>query len=219
MSLPAPKRDARPEEVERVWALHQQVVQLITLANKAFIQLGRLLTIIEEERLYEFLGYRTFNEYLASPEVCLHRTTVFRLTRIAKLVDRGVVSEHDAIQIGATRLNIAARALEEAPPEQREEIIHEAKTLTVGDLRQRIRERIEPEEDELKALKRDITHLLIHAAKVVWETTDLAQYLRTVGEELLRFADRVEWVAQTRGLWPSQNRQLDDAKITRDTQN
>ena len=195
------------DEAQHAWAVHQRVVQLITIANKAYIELGRLLDRIQQERLFEKLGYKSFKEYLASPEVSLHQSTVFRLIRIARMVDEGLVSEHDAIQIGSTRLYIASRALEAAnTPEEREEILHEARTLAMRDLRHRMRERLEEEYDELREVRETASHLLVHAAREVWITTNPAEYLRSVAEELLRLADRFEWIIKTTALLPGVRR-------------
>jgi len=67
---------------ERAWEIHRQIVALKTHAEETFIILGRAIYEFAEIEGWRKLGYRSFGEYLADPEVNLTERTAYRLKAV-----------------------------------------------------------------------------------------------------------------------------------------
>ena len=78
-----------------------------------FIVLGMLLKESQEDSLYKFLGYDSFNEYLGAPELGFKRSTAYKLIGLISLfVDKLKIPETRLIGVGSTKLGAIAKVVE-----------------------------------------------------------------------------------------------------------
>lgn len=85
---------------------HERIRALRNLAEQTFLVLGEELYYFEAERQYTLLGYDTFEEYLASPEIDLSRSLAFRLKGIYEtFVLRLKVHPDRLLEAGSTKLD------------------------------------------------------------------------------------------------------------------
>jgi len=189
-----PIPEAKPERIaERAWSLHCEVVRYITSINETFLDLGRVLRTIHDERLYVQLGYDTFESYIASPEVSLSRTLVYRLLRAVKIVESGLVPEETAQAIGVSKLDAIAPYIEKAPPDTVTEVLVEAQSLSYRDLNERLRERFR-DEDALEAFRRELAERFRIISRLCRTTPDIVQFLEGLLEEIYRARERALWL-------------------------
>lgn len=128
------------ERADRAHQLEQQVVVGCRTIRAAWLHLAAYLHEINAERLYQLLGYETFNEWLGVPEISLSRSHAYALigAYVEFVVERGI----DPAQIGA----IEATKLAETLPALRrgevevEDAIADADSLSRSDLREKYRE-------------------------------------------------------------------------------
>ena len=116
---------------DRAFMLHQEIQQrTIETANSLF-ELGRLFKTIRDEKLYEFLNYETFEEYLGSPEIQFGRSTVFSFIRVYEQYVLKFEFDLKLLnQIGHRRLQIINPVVDDDPIEW----IYKAKELSKSDL-------------------------------------------------------------------------------------
>lgn len=91
---------------EKALELHNRVISLKGKLFNIFIELGEALSKMHRGKLYKPLGYRTFEEYIASPEVSIKRSTVYALICIYEklLISFGYPKER-LIKIDWSKLN------------------------------------------------------------------------------------------------------------------
>lgn len=102
--LPPPPGSARatlrtPESAELIKAkiaeLHNAIVRIRTLRkhpNEKFYELGQVLGMIKDGRLYEAKGFNSFEAFVER-EVDLSKTTTLRLERVPRLFHEGPARE------------------------------------------------------------------------------------------------------------------------------
>lgn len=62
-----------------VLAIHKKVINLKNEVGKRLYKMGAYLKLIRDKELYKELGYETFNEYIAQPELQFQRSMVYSL--------------------------------------------------------------------------------------------------------------------------------------------
>ncbi len=126
------------------WQLHETIVALKSEITRRSLQLGRALGLLRDERLYVALGYDTFEAYLASPEVTISRTQAYRVIALVEGVERLPDAALDTAALeamGVSRAEIALPLIRAAATEEeRAAWVADAQTLSVRDLRERVRE-------------------------------------------------------------------------------
>ena len=126
----------------RAYQVHGQVMQALRVMNGAWLVLAKLLVEVRSERLYQDLGYDSFDEYLATPELGLDGRTVRRwlaaYEATVHLVNGAVIDEERLLAIGSTKLE-AVRPLLDAGADP-EEVLSRAEALSVRDLKLSMRE-------------------------------------------------------------------------------
>lgn len=70
--------------VDDAWQRHRLIIDLRHRAEATFLDLGEQLYWFEEDKQYKDLGYETFNDYIANPEVNIERRVAFMLKGIYK---------------------------------------------------------------------------------------------------------------------------------------
>jgi hypothetical protein len=113
---------------------HRRIVELRTVLEMTFLQLGQALYYFERERLYLDLDHPSFNSYLADPEVDLTRRTAYRLKGVYEhyIIKLGWTGDTVAlVEAGIAKLDIL-RPL--TTKENVEEKVYEAAALSRSDL-------------------------------------------------------------------------------------
>lgn len=167
--------------------LHVRVTALVAEINHKGTQLGCLLYQIEEDGLYVPLGYATFGAYLASPEVHLSRSQVFKLIALAKatspellrprpenaakLPQQPLFSREDVAEMGIERATMILPMVRR-DPERAQDWVATAKTLGSTDLALAIRENRNPEFSQLQEAALELARKLTGMAYHLRETQD-----------------------------------------------
>ena len=71
--------DKIKEEKNEPLVIHQRIVSSKNMVEKEFYKIGAYLKLIKDRGLYKQLGYETFNEYIAQPELQFQRSMVYSL--------------------------------------------------------------------------------------------------------------------------------------------
>jgi hypothetical protein len=110
------------------------------------LPLAKALYEMEEQKLYENLGYKSFNAYLADPEVGIARSTAYKLKGIYKdLILNQSIQTDQLIQIGQDKLDIIRKYIVQQPA-LTQELLADARTLSKTDLRKQIRDKFNDQE-------------------------------------------------------------------------
>lgn len=182
---------------DRAWNLHNRVLRCVSAMNEMFLELGRALRTIHDERLYVALGYSTFEAYIASPEIALSRTLVYRLLRTVRIVDAGIIEPTTAQEIGVSKLDAIAPYIERAQSrEEVQELVSDAKSLSFRDLNERLRERFGGD-DAMEALRKEVEQWLRNAARQCRSSPDPVELFDALIQELMRFRERALWLQRT----------------------
>ncbi|MCS7295510.1 MAG: hypothetical protein NZ761_08950, partial [Dehalococcoidia bacterium] len=133
------------------YELHQRAVRLAQAWFAAGLELARVLDRIRREQLYRFLGYETFEEYLAAPELGWSLRTYQRFRALAEWAERREIPGERLARIGVRKAEALAQhdlvltATVSDPSEQRrvlDELLDEAEQCAYRDFLVRIRERL-----------------------------------------------------------------------------
>lgn len=170
---------------DHAWRVHSQVIEARERVERSFLDLARLLRQVRDEKLFRALGYESFEAWLADPEISLSRTVAYRLITALDAVDRYQIPEPLAVEIGVSRLELAAPMLRDVPAPEREIVLHEAKELSYRDLAARVRERRGEDASELALLRQQVADELRRAASVCLRCESLAAHLDSLIAQLM----------------------------------
>lgn len=125
---------------ERAFELERQVVVGCKAIRAAWVHLAAYLHEMNVERLYELLGYETFNEWLGAPEISLSRSHAYALigSYVEFVIERGI-DPSEIHEIEATKLAETLPALRRGDIGV-EDAIDDAGSLSRSDLREKYRE-------------------------------------------------------------------------------
>jgi hypothetical protein len=120
------------------YRLHQKLISLKHAVEASGILMGQMLYEIQEKELFKTLGYDTFEQYLADPELSFGRATAYKLKKIYKqwVLDYGYNID-ELEKIGQERLLEAGKV---ATPENQKEWLIKATSLSMSDLVLEVRE-------------------------------------------------------------------------------
>lgn len=139
-SIILPSEDALEEQrgVE-AYNLFQELIKLKRTAEGVFLMIGEKLSLFEEERLYEYLGCETFEEFLGMPELSFSRAWVFAVIRVYRVFIRKLqIPVNVLIEIGITRLFVLSTIVDVINDREKiEDWLEVGKTLSVSDLKAR----------------------------------------------------------------------------------
>lgn len=120
-------------EADEAWERHRRIVTLRNQAEQTFLDLGGELYWFEKEKQYRDLGHKTFESYLADPDVDLRRRLAFRLKGLYKTFCLDLKVHPGALlPAGHSKLDLIRPI---ATPDNVEEWVDKAAALSRSDLR------------------------------------------------------------------------------------
>jgi len=128
----------KPATVEEAQVSYRETIRITIEIKKNLWNLAEVLKDCRDRKLYKFYN-NTFEEYLANPEIGLSRFFVYKIIRNKEVwVDEYNVSQEKLQDIDQEKLwtigsMITGKNLE---PEQVEERLEQARTLSRSDVRQ-----------------------------------------------------------------------------------
>ncbi len=129
--------------VQAARMLHNDILGAKGALGENAFRLGRLLSEMQESRAYTALGFATFEEYLASEEVGLHRATAYRFMKVFRAYQHVVHGRYWQRGIELRKLDILTRLIdEETPPEQVEALVEQAREIPRETLRAAVNEEL-----------------------------------------------------------------------------
>lgn len=133
------------EEKNEPFTIHQRIVNSKNIIEKEFYKVGAYLKLVRDRELYKQLGYETFNEYIAQPELQFQRSMVYSLIGVfTDFIEGGKFRSSDIESIPYYSLD---RIRQFKDNENIKEWIAKARELSLSDLGKEIRiERGEKEE-------------------------------------------------------------------------
>lgn len=117
---------------------HQRVLALKRLIGQHFWQMGAELKAIRDNRLYRAGGYKTFEEYLASPTVKIDRSTAYDWIGIVESFSAAGVGQSDIQEIDWRKLRMIRRIVREHP-ERAAHWLAQARTLSRAELQRELK--------------------------------------------------------------------------------
>ena len=121
--------------VQAARGLHHSILRAKGALGENAFRLGRLLNEMQESRAYTALGFATFEQYLASEEVGLHRGTAYRFMKVFRAYEHVVHGRHWERGIELRKLDILTRLIdEETPPEHVDALVEQAREIPRGTL-------------------------------------------------------------------------------------
>lgn len=124
-------------DADVVHVLHEKIVGLKAEISRNVLDLGGALAEMRDHEMYRALGYSTFEDYLVSAEVAMHRTTAYSFMRIYQRF-RQVALE--AIELDWRKLDILTQIIKDGDaPERILPLIEEARGIPRDELRERVR--------------------------------------------------------------------------------
>ncbi len=124
--------------------LHQMILEAHRQAEDRLIVLGALLKVMQDTEAYRDLGYESFAEYVAQPELGIRRSWAYALIQAADLVQATGLNPRDVSGVEVTKLAMVSRkalkALEVGDREAALALVEEARVLGRSDLRARLHE-------------------------------------------------------------------------------
>ncbi|MCS7294972.1 MAG: hypothetical protein NZ761_06215 [Dehalococcoidia bacterium] len=146
--------------------LHQRAVRLLQAWFATGLELVRVLERIRREQLYRYLGYDSFEEYLAAPDLGWSLRTYQRFRALAEWAERRAIPDERLARIGVRKAEALAQhdlLLTASVPDQNEqrrvldELLDEAEQTAYRDFVVRVRERLggDAERAELALLRQE----------------------------------------------------------------
>lgn len=100
--------------------------------DSSFLDFAKSLKEVRDNKLYTFLDYKTFESYIAQPELALDRRNVFRFIEIIeKFIDTYKVAPEPLLEAGWTKLSKVAPYVNE---HNYKSMLEKATTLSRSDL-------------------------------------------------------------------------------------
>jgi hypothetical protein len=143
---------ATQEQFKRAQAIHESLIALKAEIEAKFLQLGKVLHLIDRAKIYKYLGYETFSAYIAQPELAMSRATAYRcMGAYETFVEKGILSDTEVTAIGITKVSMISRFWDDdvkMTDDERQDWIAAARTNSVGDLKKLIRRHGRDTDDE-----------------------------------------------------------------------
>ena len=117
---------------------HQDIISVKNRIGKDLLGLASLLTINHDNRYYKTLGYDTWEEFLATPEISMSRFFAYKLMQIDRVwVNKFGVSPAKLQGIDSEKLYLMGTMINESfTNEEIEERLEQARTLSRSDVKQ-----------------------------------------------------------------------------------
>lgn len=130
--------DIEESQAKKATDIHNEIVELKSLLTKDFLEIGKRLYLVQQDKLYITLDYASFAQYLATPEISLSLSTAYTLIDIFRtyLVEYEI-EENRLLPIGRTKLE---RILPVVNKANYDNWLHQAENLSTSDLTMAVRE-------------------------------------------------------------------------------
>lgn len=120
--------------------LHRDIVAAKSRLGAEAFRLGDLLVRMQDGRGYVALGHGSFEDYLASDEVGLHRTTAYRFMRIARVYGEVVHDRPWMQNMDLAKLDILTRLIDDdTDPATIADLAEQARELPRAEVRAAVR--------------------------------------------------------------------------------
>jgi hypothetical protein len=120
------------------------ILQAHRQAEDRLLVLGALLKVMHDTEAYRDLGYESFTDYVAQPELGMRKSWAYALIQAAELVQATGLNPQDVSGVEVTKLAMVSRqalkALEAGDRDAAVALVEEAKVLGRSDLRARLQE-------------------------------------------------------------------------------
>jgi len=112
---------------------YEYILEAKNITEATFLVMGKLLTENRREGYYKILGHRTFEEFIASPEISFHRTTAYKFMKIyQEFIEYYKVTDEDLKGIDSDKLYLIISVLDR---KNLKDWLEKARTLSRSDLR------------------------------------------------------------------------------------
>lgn len=118
--------------------LHNKIIELKRNIDVSYMKLGGYLKLVNKEKLYLDLDYKTFDEYIAQPELAFERSTAYSIMGVYEdFIESGLSEVLDIAGIPYYKLD-RIRQFKGLPQEELEEWVNKARELSLSDLNDEI---------------------------------------------------------------------------------
>ena len=123
---------------EEAFENEQSIITIKNSIGKNLLELGNLLKINHNKKYYITLGYSTWEEFLAIPEISISRFFAYKLIQICEIwIDKFDVSPAKLQGIDSEKLYLMATMINDnLTNEEIEEKLEQARTLSRSDIKQ-----------------------------------------------------------------------------------
>jgi hypothetical protein len=136
----SPAKELTQEEyealVETCHALQEQVKAGLRKGREAAWQVAQALTLFDEERGWEVLGYETVSEWLADPEIGMGKTTYYRWIQTWKTLAARNVDPSSLGRLDPSKVSIIVPALRSGKASTKDALA-DVEALAASDLREK----------------------------------------------------------------------------------
>jgi len=154
---------------------HQAIIELKEMLTEGFLLLAEKLYFCQQKELYKELGYETFEEYIAIPELGFKRAWVYELLRIYRVyIEKYNIDKDILKKIGVTKLALLTSVVDD---NNYDDWLSKANTLSVSDL---LKERLEYRQKIGKGVVEEII-LQLSSKQIV------SLFFSLVGEDLSKY--------------------------------
>jgi len=118
-----------------------QIRQLIFQSSFNILELGRLLLIFKEQKLYEQLGHEKFTQFISDPEIGLAPSTAYNAVRLYDVFCRKLdIPVKELSEIPWSKLQMLAPIVDEKEKNEAMAWIDRARVLGAGDFGDEVNE-------------------------------------------------------------------------------
>ena len=123
---------------EEAFKNNQNIIAIKNSIGKNLLELGSLLKTNHNEKYYKVLGYDTWEEFLAIPEISISRFFAYKLIQICETwIDKFGVSQEKLQGIDSEKLYLMGTMINEnLTAEEVEERLEQARHLSRSDIKQ-----------------------------------------------------------------------------------
>jgi hypothetical protein len=119
---------------ELVFVLLKKFVVARKLQDATFLVMGRMLKIIRDRKLYKYLDFEDFSQFLASEEISFSREKAYMYILICeRFVDELGLEQEDMIKMGVARLKMLAPVVKGMEKQKAIKLIDDSKDLRYND--------------------------------------------------------------------------------------
>lgn len=123
-----------PSDPDYAWLLWKKLLEAKQGHQILFLVIGKLLKEVKEKKVYQTLNYETFEQFLASEELCWSRESAYMFMRVYEYyIEKLGMTEERVSSITLTKLSMMIPMTKELDKEQAIEKIEELSTLRHND--------------------------------------------------------------------------------------